>query len=227
MAARDDQGRVSTDALRDQIGAYRQELSDMEAELRRREREELDSIWFPQGFYGAYYVLSGLVLGVIAAWAALLLNAIGAPLFGESSFELLRTYSTILGGESSATSSDAVAVMFALGVHTFTGAVCGAPIHVVYSRYFMGQSLGKRIAVGVALGIVMWLVNFYGVLSWLQPMLHEESSSYIVEHIPVWVAILNHVLFTTLLLLMQPFAIFNTRNYPAKEEQPEPAPDAT
>jgi len=203
-----------SDELRRDVAQKRRELEELEARVRKNEREELDRYWFPQGFYTAYYILSGLVLGVIASWISLALNVAGAALVGEHPLEILRVYSTILGGAKTAEGSDAVVLMFALGVHTFTGAVCGAPIHVVYSRFFVAVSLGRRVLAGILLGIAMWLVNFYGVLVWLQPLLHHEPSSYIVDHMPAWVAVLTHVAFTSSMLALQPLAIFNTRNYP-------------
>lgn len=211
---------MSVEKLRKKVEDERLVLEELEAQLRRAEREERERIWFPQGFYTAYYILSGLLLGLIASWVTLLLNIVGAYLVGEDPLKLLRVYSTILGGERTAGSSQAVIIIFALGVHTFTGAVCGAPIHVVYSRFFMGQKLVKRVLTGLWLGSVMWLVNFYGILSWLQPLLLQEKASYIVENIPAWVAVLTHLAFTETMLLLQPLAVFNIKNYP---ETPMPA----
>jgi len=67
---------------------------------------------------------------------------------------------------------------------------------------------------GLWLGIIMWLVNFYGILSWLQPLILGEPSSYIIQNIPWWIALLSHVAFTEIVLLLQPLAVFNARNYP-------------
>ncbi|MBI4602733.1 MAG: hypothetical protein HY721_12320 [Planctomycetes bacterium] len=208
----------SVEELRKRVEAERRVLEELEAKLRRTERAEWDRIWFPQGFYTAYYVLSGMVLGVIASWLTLILNVAGAPLLGEEPLKLLRVYSTMLGGARTIESAGPVILLFALGVHTLTGAVCGAPIHVVYSRFFMGQGLLKRLFTGLWLGAVMWLVNFYGVISWLQPLLLGEETSYIVQNVPVWVAALTHVAFTEIVLLLQPLAVFNARNYPVPAE---------
>jgi len=205
---------VSTEELRKQVEEARRRHQELEAELRRVERHEWERIWFPQGFYTAYYVLSGCVLGMIAAWCTLLFNMGGAVVVGESPLKLLRVYSTFLGLANSAERLDAVVLIFALGMHTFTGAVCGAPIHVVYSRFFMGQKPASRLVTGVWLGAVMWIVNFYGILSWLQPLVTGTTESYIVNNIPGWVGFLTHVAFVEVVLLLQPLAVFNSRNYP-------------
>ena len=207
-------GGESIEELRRQVEATRKALEDLETKLRGVEREERDRIWFPRGFYTAYYVLSGMVLGVVASWLTLILNVAGAHLAGEEPLKLLKVYSTILGGARTAGSAEAVVLIFALGVHTLTGAVCGAPIHVVYSRFFTDQKLPQRLITGLVLGVVMWLVNFYGILSWFQPLILGEETSYIVQNIPAWVALLSHVAFTEAVVLLQPLAVFNARNYP-------------
>lgn len=205
---------MSTEELRKQVEAARQQLHDLENELRRVERKDLDERWFPQGFYTAYHVLSGCVLGMIAAWCTLLFNMIGAAACGESPLKLLRVYSTFLGPVTATARLDAVVLILALGMHTLTGAVCGAPIHVVYSRFLVRQRLMPRLLTGVFLGAVMWIVNFYGILIWLQPLVTGEGSSYIVDNVPAWVAFLTHVAFAEVVVLLQPLGMFNARNYP-------------
>ena len=57
---------------------------------------------------------------------------------------------------------------------------------------------------GVGYGISLWLINFYGILSWLQPLLH--GTSLIVTEIPVPVAALTHLSYgLTVALVMYPF----------------------
>ena len=214
---------MDTETLRKEIADRREQLAQLETALRAAERKERDQKWFPQGFYSAYYILSGMVLGVVASWVTLLLNIVGAALVEGEPLKLLRIYSTILGGDKTIASSSAVILMFALGVHTLTGAICGAPIHVVYSRYFIGQRLGPRLLVGLVLGVIMWLVNFYGILYWFQPLVLGVDSSYIVDNIPFWVAVASHIAFTETVLLLQPFAVFNAHNYPAVGSEPQPA----
>jgi hypothetical protein len=204
---------VNVEELRKKVEATRRALESLEGDLREAERGERDTLWYPRGFYTAYHVLSGMVIGVIASWATLLLNVGGALLLGEEPLKLLRVYSTILGGARTAGGSEAVVLIFALGVHTLTGAACGAPIHVIVSRFFPGQRLISRLFTGALLGIAMWIINFYGILSWLQPLLLGEPSSYIVDNVPAWVGLLSHVAFTETILLLQPLAIFNPRSY--------------
>jgi len=208
--------KVNVEELRAQVAEARDRLVSLEAALYRAERLQrisTDGQWFPSGYYTAYYVLGGLVLGILASWVVLALNVAGAAIVGEDPLKLLRVYSTILGGEKTMASKDAVVLIFALGVHTLTGAVCGAPIHVIYSRFFMGQKIGSRLVTGAILGVIMWVINFYGILSWLQPMILGEGSSFIVENMPWWVALLSHIAFTETMLILQPAAVFSRKNY--------------
>lgn len=207
---------TDADALRKQIDEHRRAAARLEAELRTIDRP---SQWFPEGFYIAYYVLTGAILGLIAAWITLGLNIIGAALAGEDPLKLLRVYSTIIGGAETAASRDAVVLAFAVGLHTSTGIACGTPIHVIYSRFFPRQSVFLRLVWGAVLGVLMWLVNFYGVLSWLQPLITGEETSYIVANTPWWVAALSHIAFASIVVLLQPLALFDPSAYAGTRER--------
>ncbi len=57
---------------------------------------------------------------------------------------------------------------------------------------------------GTMYGMALWILNYYGILSWLQPLLWDEST--IVDQIPTWVAILTHVCYgATVALITYPF----------------------
>jgi hypothetical protein len=198
-----------------------------EIELHRRKIEELEEqleqlaqpgrAWIPERFYTAYHALAGIIIGAIAAWVALAFNALGSEILHRDPFRLMKYYATIFTGDLTE-ANRAAALMVAIGIHTITGALCGAPIHVVASRFFPGRGLKTRAAWGVVLGLVMWLVNFYGVLSWLQPLL---VGRFYIGEIPVWVAALTHVSFAVTVLVLQPLGAFDARSYLA-----EPAPPA-
>ena len=56
------------------------------------------------------------------------------------------------------------------------------------------------------LAIAVWLVNFYGILSWLQPLLF--GGNWIVERIPWWVAAATHLVFGwTMLVALSPGSV--------------------
>ena len=62
---------------------------------------------------------------------------------------------------------------------------------------------------GVGLGVVMWRINVYAILTWLQPIV--SGGTWIIEEIPWWVALLTHVSFTLTMLVLQPFWSFDSR----------------
>ena len=204
----------SAEDLRTEITRQRQSLRALESELLELEASAGGETWRPERFYLAYYVLAGMVLGMVAAWVGLGLNVLGAMALGmDDPLKLLRVYSTIIRGADTESSREAVVLAFAIGLHTITGMFCGAPIHVVLSRWFPKTNLVKRIVVGVVLGLIMWIVNFYCLLSWIQPLFTGAETSYIVENIPWYVAAGTHVAFTTTIVLLQPLAVFTPAHY--------------
>jgi NO-binding membrane sensor protein with MHYT domain len=51
--------------------------------------------------------------------------------------------------------------------------------------------LERYMLAGTGYGIAIWVVNFYGILSWLQPLLH--GGAFILTEIPIAVAVVTHV----------------------------------
>jgi hypothetical protein len=63
-----------------------------------------------------------------------------------------------------------------------------------------------QVVLGAVYGVLMWLVNFYGILVWLQPRLVGQA--YVLDLMPVWVAALTHVIYGVTLGLLQPLGRF-------------------
>ena len=193
--------------LQQQIEKQRRVLEELESELKRQAGTPTKS-WYQSGFYTSYYLMAGLILGALASWVSLGFNILGAWIAYGDPLRILRVYATFFGGDAVIAGEYwGIATLLALILHSATGAVVGAPIHVIYSRYVANSSLQKRVLVGVALGIVMWLINFYGILSWLQPVV--SGGTWIVDLIPWWVAMLTHISFTLTMMLLQPYWSFN------------------
>jgi hypothetical protein len=202
--------------LQDEVKQQRQSLEELEQKLSKLSGKPEKS-WYRSGFYTSYYVIAGLILGALAAWVALAFNVLGAWISFGDPFRLLRVYATFFGGASILDGKqDGIAILLALILHSATGAVVGAPIHVIFSRFVVGLNLQKRILAGIGLGIVMWLVNFYGILSWLQPMV--SGGQQIINEIPMWVAALTHICFTLTMLMLQPYWAFDPQRVQARSE---------
>jgi hypothetical protein len=63
-----------------------------------------------------------------------------------------------------------------------------------------------QLGLGAAYGLIMWVVNFYVVLSWLQPLL--VGKAFVIELMPAWVAALTHLIYGVTLGLLQPLGRF-------------------
>ncbi len=199
---------MKAESLRELIQHHREIVTDLEAELAQLEKGS-ETLWQPKKFYTAYHILSGMLIGMIAAWITLALNAIGSHLIEGDPTKLMRVYGTFFAGEEALGTHQAAILMLSVGVHTLTGAICGAPIHVIVCRYFPDKNFIARTLLSVVLGLVMWLVNFYLILSWLQPLVTDSST--ILEQTPIGIAVANHVAFTFFVLAFQPFGVFKKR----------------
>ena len=72
------------------------------------------------------------------------------------------------------------------------------------SRLPQIRKLVHYAAAGLVFGLLLWIGNFYLILSWLQPLVSGDA--YIVENIPWWVAALTHICYgLTLAAVTFPF----------------------
>uniref|UniRef100_A0A7C4QND3 DUF1440 domain-containing protein n=1 Tax=Schlesneria paludicola TaxID=360056 RepID=A0A7C4QND3_9PLAN len=205
-----------------------QELEELRARLARLEAELAAEAgpgnWPPHGFYMEYYAATGFMLGIFGAMASLLVNVIGAPVAGKSPLELIRVYLTFpLGAEAlqlAAQQKDVYAigdgVMLAIGccLYLATGMVLGVPFFVALVRFSDGKSLLYRLAVATVLSQVLWLFNFYALLSWIQPAV--TGGNWITDPavLPPWVASVTHLVFGWTLALMYPLGRFQPYQQP-------------
>lgn len=157
--------------------------------------------WPPDGYYLLWHVVVGMMLGLIGSLVSLLANVVGAPLFGKSGLELIRVYLTFPMGERALHAEDGVILFVGCVLYLCTGAVYGSVFHVVMSSMFAQASALTRFVVATAIGLGLWVVNFYLILSWLQPLLLGDN--WIVRLVPVWVAVLTHLAFAWTMLAIE------------------------
>jgi len=149
--------------------------------------------WPPKGYYLLWHVVIGMMLGSVGAGVSLLANVLGAPLFGKAPLELIRVYLTFPMGERALTAEPGLLLTMGCGLYLVTGAIYGIVFHVTMSTYFAGAPARRRFLIATAMGLGLWLVNFYLILSWLQPMM--LGGNWIVSMVPFWVAALTHLAF--------------------------------
>ncbi len=200
MSTRDsDAGRTARQA----------ELERLYAEVRRVEAELASAAapsWPPTGYYTLFHVLAGMLLGFVGAASSLLFNVVGSLLVGQHPLQIIRVYLTFPLGEQALRLDSGIALGIGTCLYLLTGTFYGIPFHIVLSRWFEKAPARRRLAVATALGLGLWVLNFYGILSWLQPMLF--GGAWIVRLVPFWVAAMTHLVFAWTMVLIEQWGRF-------------------
>ena len=193
------------DQKRARLAELKSEIAVLEAELAQQHNPR----WRGEGYYTAYYATSGFFLGMLGASVSLLLNVIGASIFGRHPLELIRVYLTFPLGERALELEQGIALAIGCCLYLGTGMLFGMITHLLLTRMAHGSAefpLARRLVVATVVGIALWLVNFYGVLSWLQPLLF--GGNWIVQQIPWWVAAITHLSFAWTMALVYPLGVY-------------------
>lgn len=194
------------EAKQARLEQLRTQVRQLENEL----RQEPQAPWRPSGYYTAYYATTGFMLGGFAAAASLLLNVIGALVAGKHPLELIRVYLTFPLGERALSlnieQEGGLALAIGCCLYLATGMILGVPFYLLLTRFAGGASLIKRLLLATVFSVGIWLVNFYGILSWLQPLLFDGN--WIVRDIPEVVALLTHLAFGLTMALLYPLGLY-------------------
>jgi hypothetical protein len=187
------------------LDELRDEVRTLEEELARPAAEPSIRPWQTAGYYTAYHANAGFALGGVAAMSSLLVNIVGALVFGKEPLELIRVYLTFpMGAKALDFNTVDNGLILAVGccLYIATGMLYGILFQLVLTRFTATSTMLVRFLVVSGLALVVWLVNFYGVLSWLQPLLF--GGRWIVDEIPWWVAAGTHLVFGWTMLLVYP-----------------------
>jgi len=182
----------------DRVERERKIREHLEAIRRLEESERPEQA--PAGkIYILWHVVVGAMVGAIAALISLAANAIGALAFGLDPMQLVRVYLTFPMGEAALHAEDGLVLFVGCTLYLITGAVYGIVFQLGMRTFFPGVSTAKLWQLATAFGIAIWLINFYAVLSWLQPLL--LGGNWIVTLVPIWVAAATHLCFAWFLAL--------------------------
>lgn len=196
-------------------------VAQLESEL-----QSAPAQWQPQGAYPMYEAASGFVLGIAGAAVALLANVIAAPMAGKDPLQLIRVYLTFPLGEKALslgtaqggthTISDGMILAFGCCLYLATGMMLGALFQPLLRRY-ADQSFFKRVLLAALLSLGVWVVGFYGILSWLQPA--TCGGNWITDNsvLPWWVAAVKHLIFGLTMAILYPLGRFRTPAAGAKK----------
>jgi hypothetical protein len=200
---------MDTESKQSELAELKQRVADLESQIAA---EAGHTPFQPEGFYTAYYATTGFMLGILGAMASLLFNVVGSLLSGLEPLELIRTYLTFpLGDRAFDLPPEQSSLMLAIGccLYLGTGMVLGVPVYLAIKRWG-GKLLSKKLVVATVVSLAIWLINFYGILSWLQPEVIKEISkeNLIVERVPWWVAAATHLVFGWTMALVSPLGDF-------------------
>jgi hypothetical protein len=119
-------------------------------------------------------VLYGTIAGLIASWSISTAIAIAEVVLGLK----ISTFYSMLGLSSGLTDNFATAAYLGFGLHILTGSILGAIVGYIITRLKVPIMLKhyKGILIGMAAGIVIWLVLFLPITA----LLILPSINYIV-----------------------------------------------
>jgi hypothetical protein len=183
------------------IAAHRAAIRALEDELREGETPA----WPPEGFYLTFYVVAGMLIGVLGSLVSFGCHVLGSLLLHQDPLQVLRVYGTVFLGPRALTTDDLNFFMLVAVVHFSVGAIAGAVFHVLVNFLVPGRPL-LHVVLGGLYGLLMWVVNFYLVVAWLQPRLVGEA--YVLALMPTWVAAGTHLVYGLTLGLLQPLGRF-------------------
>jgi hypothetical protein len=164
--------------------------------------------WPDRGFRLFNSVCAGALLGAIAGCVSLLANVIGttfvSPISGgpQNPLHLIQVFLTFSLGAGALDLGSGSVLGLGCVLYLLTGAFYGMIFESCIEFFLPRATSVVRICLFSVMAIALWAVNFYGILSWLQPLLYGER--WIVELVPWWVAALTHLLFGLTMALLQP-----------------------
>ena len=188
------------------------ELEELRGRVIQLEREvtAAPDHWQASGYYATYHATTGFVLGAIGAVASLLFNVIGSLLVNKHPLQIIQVYLTFPLGEKALTPEFNTGIGLAIGccLYIGTGMVLGIIFQMSFARFLPKAGVVARLLFATVLGLIVWAVNFYGILSWLQPALF--GGSWIVDPmiLPPWVAALTHLVFAWTMALIYPWGAY-------------------
>jgi hypothetical protein len=200
---------MDTQAKESELADLKRRVNELESQLAA---ETEYASFKPSGYYTAYYATTGFLLGIFGAMASLLFNVVGSVLTHRHPLELIRSYLTFpLGDRAFDLPPEQYGLMLAIGccLYLVTGMFFGIPLYLALTRWGAGKSLGTKFAIATVVSLLIWIINFYGILYWMQSEVIDMSpENLIVNRIPWWVAASTHLVFGWTMVLVYPLGDF-------------------
>jgi hypothetical protein len=156
-------------------------------------------IWREPGYDAVHNAKLGLLIGGLAGCASLVLNVVGSVFWPsitgqeQHPLRLIQVYLTFPFGDSALQLNNGTLLALGCVVFLVTGMLYGVLFTLAISYILPRADLTLRLVACSVLSLVVWVVNFYMLLFWLQPLLF--GGRWIAELIPWWVAMITHLVF--------------------------------
>ncbi|MGY8767736.1 MAG: hypothetical protein ACKVH8_04790 [Pirellulales bacterium] len=189
-------------AILEELDQLRNRMAQLERELAGASPNQ----WEQRDYYLSYYATAGFFLGMIGAITSLVFNVVGAAMVGKHPLELISVYLTFPLGEKAMELEGGMALLIGCCLYIATGMVLGVFVHVGISKLADSGDLFKRLAVATVLGAFIWVINFYCLISWMQPAMF--GGTWIIDSIPWYIGLLTHLVFTWTMALVYPMGVY-------------------
>jgi len=146
-----------------------------------------------------YFATIGAFAGYLGSVVILGADIASARLMSFAPFMFLRYYATLRDGPDALLMTSRSFLLNAILMHLAVGSALGAIFVLIVSRRDI-QRFTHYLAAGIGFGLCVWFINFYLLLSWIQPLVNGKS--YILENIPWWVAAVTHALYGVTIALV-------------------------
>lgn len=174
------------------------------------------------GYYGMYHATTGAFLGMFGALASLLFNVVGSTLYENHPLRIIQVYLTFPLGEKALEMQGGIALVTGCCLYLATGMLLGIPMQMALARFAPHGGLGQRLAVASVVGLLIWVVNFYCLLSWIQPWLIGDNWITDPQILPPWVAILTHLVFAWTMALLYPLGAYRPYRLQTEQQTEQP-----
>ena len=193
---------------REEIAELAARIAELEADL----ADESQEPWQARDYYTAYYAMTGAMLGFVGGLVSLLANVVGSIVWSRATdvpqhpLRLIQVFLTFPLGDRALLTDSGVVLAVGCTLYLATGMPYGIVFQLALTRFAPDATLIRRIVWASGLSVLIWVVNFYGILSWLQPRL--LGGNWIMELVPAWVAALTHLLFGWTMALAYPLGLY-------------------
>ncbi len=196
---------MNDQAKQQTLDELRQRVAELEQEL--RPASPITWTRTEGGFYWTYYAWAGAILGMFGAVASLLVNVIGSLAVGQHPLRLIQVYLTFPLGEKALSPDLDTGIVLAVGccLYILTGMVLAIPLHMMIARFLPNATLAQRLIFATIAGLLLWAVNFYLILSWVQPILCGGQWIIDPQILPPWIGALTHLVFAWVVAALYPW----------------------